>query len=104
MVSYYAVLDCQSLKACPPSLQHLSIRSFCEQQKGEVSFYTCEDPVTLPYGVLESRLPEIQVDGLCFFTSKQLVNGKFDFEFLDRLLEKWQVGFARENVLASNAN
>lgn len=114
-MKFYSVLDCQSLSICPPSLQHLAIRSFCEQQGGEVSFYTCEDPLSLPHGVLQTQLPEIESDGLCFFTSKQFVDQKspdesgrlqseFDFPFLEQLLKKWVVGFARENVLVSTAN
>jgi hypothetical protein len=54
--------------------------------------------------VLKSQLPEVEADGLCFFTSKQFVNGKFDLVFLEELLEKWTVGFARENVLVSTSN
>jgi len=103
-VRVYAVLDCQSLRGCPPPLQHLAIRSFSEQHGGEVSFYTCEDPLTLPYGVLQDQLPTIEADGLCFFTSKQLVQKEFDFKFLDELLARWAVGFARENVWVTKDN
>ena len=100
---FFAVLDCQSLRHCPNSLQHLAIRSFCEQQGGEVSFYTCEDPLTLPYGVLKSELPGIQADALCFFTTKQLVQTRFDFHFLESLLASGKaVGFARENVIITS--
>lgn len=104
MKSFYAVLDCQSFSECPPSLQHLAIRSFCEQHNGEVSFYTCEDPLSLPYGVLEDQLPEIETDGLCFFTTRQCIQEGFDFPFLERLLPRWSVGFARENVWVTKEN
>lgn len=94
----YIVLDCNSLSQCPPSVQHLVLRNFCSQHDGEVSFYTCEDPLSLPYGVFKSQLPDIATDAFCFFTTKQLVNGGFDFSFLEQLLERGSVGFARENI------
>ena len=97
------MLDCQSLRQCPPALQHLAIRTFMQQHQGEVSYYTCEDPLTLPYGVLKSELTGIKADALCFFTTKQLVHGGFDFPFLEELLarEGGTVGFAREGVIIS---
>lgn len=101
-MKFFAVLDCQSLRHCPPSLQHLAIRSWVEQQGGEVSFYTCEDPLSLPYGVLKARLPTLEAEALCFFTVKQLIQTSFDFPFLEELLASpvgQAVGLARENVI-----
>lgn len=103
----FAVLDCQSLRHCPPALQHLAIRSFAEQQGGEVSYYTCEDPLTLPYGVLKSELMDMQADALYFFTTRQLVQDGFDFSFLEELLASpvgSAVAFAREGVIITPSN
>ena len=105
---FYSFHDSSVYELITPKFQHQLISFKAKEKKGEVVFYSSEDPIyNKKNRVLNQKLLEKpNVNGFILLHLKQLsYSGKIDLNLIKKiLLEKYELYFCKEDLSLLNIN